>query len=202
MISLVEMSNLSPTARVILGLLRLGDRTGYDLKQTIDRSTRFFWSASYGQIDPELRRLEEAGLVRSEDDPRGGVPRRVFELTDDGERVLEEWLTADGPDAYEMRDEGLLRLFFGDLAGRDDLIALARRRREWFSEVAARFRAIEDEVGSLDDSASGAVLDYGVDLMEWNARWFAALERRLRNGDRPRPRPRGSPQPESQDPAP
>ena len=41
---------LSPTAYVILGMLRLGKRTGYDMKQLVDRSTRFFWAASYGQI--------------------------------------------------------------------------------------------------------------------------------------------------------
>ena len=75
MISLLEMSNLSPTARVILGLLALGDETGYDMKQTIDLSTRFFWGASYGQIYPELRRLEAGGLVTSREEPRGGVPR-------------------------------------------------------------------------------------------------------------------------------
>ena len=199
---LADMSNLSPTARVILGLLRFGASSGYDLKVTIDRSTRFFWSASYGQIYPELRRLEKAGLVRSQEAPRGGVPRRLFELTEEGERVVEDWLTADGPDVFEFRDEGLLRLFLGDLVDRDDLIALARRRREWFQRVAERFREIEDEVGDLDESASAAVLDYGIDLMEWNARWFAGLERRLRNGDRPRPRPRGSRPAGNPDPGP
>src|SRR5581483_12516246 len=45
MFYLVDMSStisLSPTARVILGLIRLGARTGYDIKQTIEVSTRFF----------------------------------------------------------------------------------------------------------------------------------------------------------------
>ena len=59
------MSSLSPTARVILGMLKLGVRTGYDIKKAIDFSTQFFWSASYGQIYPELKRLREAGLVRA-----------------------------------------------------------------------------------------------------------------------------------------
>ena len=57
---------LSKTSYVILGMLRLGKRTGYDIKALVDVSTRFFWAASYGQIYPELKRLEEAGLVRGE----------------------------------------------------------------------------------------------------------------------------------------
>jgi PadR family transcriptional regulator AphA len=55
---------LSPTAYVVLGMLNLGARTGYDIKGIVDRSTRFFWAASYGQIYPELNRLEHAGLVK------------------------------------------------------------------------------------------------------------------------------------------
>ena len=62
---LPDMSSLSPTARVILGLLAWQPQTGYEIKQVTDRSTRFFWGASYGQIYPELRRLEAAGLVRA-----------------------------------------------------------------------------------------------------------------------------------------
>jgi len=46
------MSSLTPTARVILGMLKLGVGTGYDIKKVIDFSTRFFWTASYGQIYP------------------------------------------------------------------------------------------------------------------------------------------------------
>ena len=73
-----DMSTLTPTARVILGMLALGARTGYDIKRAIDLSTRFFWGASYGQIYPELHRLEERGLVRATPDPRAaGSARRT-----------------------------------------------------------------------------------------------------------------------------
>jgi PadR family transcriptional regulator AphA len=180
------MSTLSPTARVILGFLRLGEETGYDIKQVTDRSTRFFWGASYGQIYPELRRLEAAGFVRSRDEPRGGVPRRVFELTDAGVRVFDDWLAADGPDRFELRDEGLLRLFFGEALDREGLLALARRRQGWYERSAAEFRAIEAHFDGLGDTPPGAVLDYGIALMEWNAAWFAALAERLTAGRGPR----------------
>jgi DNA-binding PadR family transcriptional regulator len=66
---------LSPTAYVILGMLGLGARTGYDVKGIVDQSTRFFWAASYGQIYPELSRLEELGLVTGRLAPTGGRKR-------------------------------------------------------------------------------------------------------------------------------
>lgn len=174
---LVDMSSLSPTARVILGLLAWRPRSGYEIKQVTDQSTRFFWGASYGQIYPELRRLEAAGLVESREEPRGRVPRRIFSLTTAGRTALAAWL--EEPDeSYEVRDEGLLKLFFGDLMSKEQRLELVRRRRAWYEESAAMFRRIGDELGELDES-SGSVLRYGVELMEWDAGWWRELERRL-----------------------
>ena len=56
------------------GVARERPLSGYDIKAIVDRSTRFFWAASYGQIYPELRRLEAEGLVEGEDAPNGGRP--------------------------------------------------------------------------------------------------------------------------------
>src|SRR2546430_14401550 len=78
--------DLTPTGRVILGMLRLGKRTGYEIKQIVDVSTRFFWAASYGQIYPELKRLEERGLVGSRSEPTGGRAPTRDRPTAPGER--------------------------------------------------------------------------------------------------------------------
>lgn len=174
---LPDMSNLSSTARVILGLLAWQPRTGYEIKQVTDRSTRFFWGASYGQIYPELRRLEAAGLVESREEPRGRVPRRIFSITTAGRTALEAWLE-EPVESYEVRDEGLLKLFFGDLMSAEQRLDLVRRRRVWYEESAAMFRRLGEELGELDET-SGTVLRYGVELMDWDAAWWRDLERRL-----------------------
>jgi DNA-binding PadR family transcriptional regulator len=171
------MSRLSPTARVILGLLRFNPRTGYDIKRVTDFSTRFFWSASYGQIYPELRRLERAGLVAHRDEPHGRRLRRVYELTPAGERELREWLLAES-DLYEVRDEALLRLFFGELVEPAGLLELARRRRGFFEQAGSLFRSIAEGLGPVE-GPSGEVLRYGIELMDWSAAWWRELEGRL-----------------------
>ena len=178
------MSSLSPTARVILGLLRLGPHTGYEIKQTCDRSTRFFWGASYGQIYPELRRLERAGLVTAHEEPRGGVRRRVYRITREGAAAVQGWL-AEPEEDFELRDEGLLKLFFGSGVDASQLLELVRRRRRWYADVATHFRGIGDELGELSPPTD-EVLRYGIELMEWNAEWFGRLERRLRRAARAR----------------
>ena len=174
------MSNLSPTARVILGMLRLGARTGYDIKQTIEYSTRFFWNASYGQIYPELRRLEESGLVESEPEPGSARKRTLYTLTSAGEQALLDWLTGPG-DLFDMRDEALLKLFFGDLLTPEQVLANLRRRRDSFESVLELLREIDarrvEEESELVYTAKA--LHYGIDLVQWMVGWYEQAEREL-----------------------
>ncbi|HEU0305106.1 MAG TPA: PadR family transcriptional regulator [Gaiellaceae bacterium] len=176
------MSNLTPTAKVILGLLRFGPQSGYDMRRNIEMSTRFFWGASYGQIYPELRRLEAQGLVEVEHGDEGGRRRRAYRLTPAGKRVLAEWLEADSH-LFQYRDEGLLRLFFGDFTDRETALANIRRMREWRAEAIAFFRA-EIEPLARGDVEAGYVfthraLEFGIAMLETQAAWLAGLESEL-----------------------
>jgi PadR family transcriptional regulator AphA len=180
------MSSLTPTARVILGMLKLGVATGYDIKRVIDGSTRFFWTASYGQIYPELKRLRKAGLVRGEQAPRGKVKRTVYSLTPKGEEALHDWLTDSEDVLFEIRDESLLRLFFGDLLSRDEVIANLRTQGQIFELILQRFREIEVE--AKEGLAEGRVypyvaLRYGLDFITFARDWYAETASRLEAGE-------------------
>jgi DNA-binding PadR family transcriptional regulator len=189
---------LSPTARVILGFLRFGARTGYDIKSVVEISTRFFWGASYGQIYPELKRLEHAGLVESEQSPHGARKRTLYSLTSDGERALEAWLTDRESWIFEYRDEWLLRLFFGDLLPPEDALANVRAARAFFTDAARHFRS-EIEPHARMGAKEGErfpllAYEFGLEFLEFAAGWYARVERRLSRQDRaPRARPAGTP---------
>src|SRR2546427_5974897 len=79
---------LKPPSYLMLGMLRLGARSGYAIKKATDVSTRAFWPTSLAQVYPELARLEEAGLVKRRDDPHGGRARSAYEITKEGEQAL------------------------------------------------------------------------------------------------------------------
>jgi PadR family transcriptional regulator, regulatory protein AphA len=180
------MSSLTPTARVILGMLKLGVATGYDIKKAIDTSTRFFWGASFGQIYPELRRLREAGLVKGKDDPRGRVRRTFYSLTPAGEQALHEWLTDTESFTFEMRDEGLLRLFFGDALSRGEVVANLRAQQGFLELILARFREIEVDArtgfAAEDQLYPYLSLQYGIGLITWMRDWCAQTAERLAEG--------------------
>jgi DNA-binding PadR family transcriptional regulator len=167
-------------------MLKLGVPTGYDIKRIIDDSTRFFWTASYGQIYPELKRLRKAGLVTARAEPRGKVKRTVYELTPKGEQALREWLTDRENVLFEIRDESLLRLFFADMLSTEDVLANVRMQQLLFEHVLERFRQIEVEARA--GAAEGreypyVVLRYGLDFITWARDWYAELERRLEAGE-------------------
>jgi DNA-binding PadR family transcriptional regulator len=120
------MTELSPTGRVILGMLAYGRNTGYEIKQYLDKTTRHFWAVSYGQIYPELKRLKDQGLAVGRSDPAGGRARTVFEITDAGREALKDWLRDPAEGTWELRCEAMLKLFFSDEA--DTATALAQVR--------------------------------------------------------------------------
>jgi PadR family transcriptional regulator, regulatory protein AphA len=180
------MSSLTPTARVILGMLKLGVHTGYEIKKAIDISTRFFWGASFGQIYPELRRLRDAGLIEGRDVPRGQVKRTVYSLTPAGEVALHEWLTDTESFTFEMRDEGLLRLFFGDALSRDEVVANLRASQGFLELVLSSLREIEADArtgfAAEEQLHPYLALQYGIGLITWMRDWYAKTEEQLASG--------------------
>jgi PadR family transcriptional regulator, regulatory protein AphA len=174
---------LSRTAYVILGMIQLGKRTGYEIKGLVDISTRFFWAASYGQIYPELARLEELGLVRGERDPEDARRRKSYELTDEGRRALRDWLTSGEPLHLELRHEGMLKLFFSDVLSPEEQRERLREMRAAHAQVAAQLRSIEPEVRAAreerDRQCPYRVLQLGIEYEDFLVDWCERAEREL-----------------------
>ncbi len=117
---------LSPTAYVILGMLRLGARSGYDIKRWVEVSTRFFFTISQAQIYPTLAQLEQLGLIEGRSEPTGKRQRRVYDPTPAGEAAMRDWLTNGQPLGFEVRDVAMLKLFFAGALEGDDATELVR----------------------------------------------------------------------------
>lgn len=166
---------------VVLGLLARRPLSGYDIKTIVDRSTRFFWAASYGQIYPELKRLEEEGLIRGEDASNGARSRRVYELTPAGREALVHWLLEDRTTTVELRDESLLRLFFGDVVPREQALMVLEGRKRGHEDFLEVLREIQSLPGGPDPTFVDLVLRWGIDFNEWGARWCQEQLERLQS---------------------
>ena len=173
---------LSSTAYVILGMVRHEPRSGYEIKAAVDNSTRFFWAASYGQIYPELKRLAEAGLVEGIDASRGGRKRTVYRITADGEAELKDWLRRP-PETSEMREEGLLKLFFAGVLKPAEAVETLRAMRRMRLGLVERLRALEPGKAGAgaakEDPYPLMVLRAGIEFNEWFAGWCERMESEL-----------------------
>lgn len=123
----------SRTQFIILAFLHHKSGSGYQIKKAIEASVAYFWSESYGQIYPVLKKMTLDGLVRLKDSDSLKQPRsNIYEITEKGKKILLEWLTADvikSPPRLEI----LLKLFFGGLIGPSvmkEMITLFRSRKE------------------------------------------------------------------------
>ncbi len=170
---------LSDTAYLILGALAERPRSGYDIKRVVDVAARHFWTVSYGQLYPELRRLSEAGLIEAE--PGGPRHRTVWRITPAGREALEAWVNDPTEHPVELRDGMLVRLFFSDAVGPTARLELARR-------LAARHRAKRDQLAGVCQQLAAdpsrprmhrEVLRLGVEFHDFLARWYEGLTARL-----------------------
>ena len=170
---------MNPTAVTwaVLGLLALRPMSGYDIKQSVDRSIRHFWAASYGQIYPELKRLEAARWIEGADGSHGARSRRVYTITATGRAELRDWLYG-AETRIELRDESLLRLLFADTLPREHALDLLSARRECYRGMLAYLRSLDDGTGPDPDFVD-LVYRWGLDYCEWGIEWCERHERRL-----------------------
>ncbi len=126
----------------ILGFLTHGPMSGYDIKKRVEDSIDNFWSESFGQLYPALRRLTADGLIEKTDAPsEGGRARHIYSICERGREALEAWLREPTPPP-PVRMEMLLKLYFGrhnDKAANRELIL---RYREQMASDLDRYRSI------------------------------------------------------------
>jgi DNA-binding PadR family transcriptional regulator len=171
---------LKPSSYLILGMLARGIETGYAIKRAVDRSTRFFWAASYAQVYPELAALENDGYVVSADEPHGARPRKIYRLTDRGRTVLGDWLRSERTPEFEFRDEGLLRLFFADALPPEEALELVTRLRIRAEELDRDFQHEILPLAQRDPGRFALIAAReGADYFSWRAAWFRGIENEL-----------------------
>ncbi|GAC1479762.1 MAG: hypothetical protein NVS1B16_10670 [Pseudarthrobacter sp.] len=142
MIHMVSSLNLTPTSYVVLGLVASrGPSTPYELKSLVAKGIGYFWSFPHAQLYSEPPRLADAGLL-AEDREADGRRRRRFSITPLGFKELRRWLADPTGERTEMRDPGLLKLFFAESGQPGDVMALAEGQEHLHRERLARYQQL------------------------------------------------------------
>jgi Transcriptional regulator PadR-like family/Virulence activator alpha C-term len=150
----------------LLALLAKEPAHGYELKLALEQTFgQAYPSPNIGQVYVTLKRLEQDGLVCSQDVEQTTRPnKRVYELTPAGRKVEEP---SDGP---RIRDEFFIKLILAPMAGLADRMALMNKQRRHYLGLMRRLTELQADTDPADTPArlliEGAVLHLQADL-DW-----------------------------------
>ena len=158
---------LTPTSYIVLGLLQAsGQATPYDLKRMVAAGVGNLWSLQHAQLDTEPERLTRAGYL-TEERERGGRRRKRYALTERGRRALDEWVSTPTREFTELRDPGLLKLFFGADPG-----PLAAAQLELHEEKLREYEVLRGPGPAQEQSGPRLTLEAGIGHeKEWIRFW-------------------------------
>ncbi|WP_047985714.1 PadR family transcriptional regulator [Ornithinibacillus californiensis] len=176
------------TRYAILGILTTGCRTGYQIKQLIDKSLNHFWKISYGQIYPTLKQLVEEGLATVQQTTQDGKPdTKEYFLTSKGEEELRKWLSSPLETIPVPRNEVLLKLFFSRHQHNDKTIEYLSHYQEVLNDRLYTYEEIEQTIRthSLDNEDAQYwlfTLDYGKRVTTAEIEWCYDTINKLEGG--------------------
>jgi PadR family transcriptional regulator, regulatory protein AphA len=149
---------LTPTSYIVLGLLEAadGEATPYALKQAMAVSVDCFWSVPHAQVYREPERLVGGGYVteRREDT---GRRRRFYAITDAGREALAAWRSEAPDDLPELRDAGVLKLFFGA-----DPATVAAHQVAVHERQLEQYRTLREQIAAFVPAGQLLALDVGI----------------------------------------
>ena len=213
-------TGLTTTSYAILGHLALQPWTMCDLAQQMQRNVHFYFPRVESQIYAEPKKLVAAGLATSATEMQGKRARTIYSITDDGRRVLAEWLATPVSKGPLLEFEAVLRVMLAPFGTDEDLARTLRQTRE---DIQATILTVADRIS--DEYRDGRapfqryaqyrsimhdfLLEFGQLIDDWAeraeermARWPAMTEEeRYREGveifDRHRPKRKPSLPPSS-----
>jgi DNA-binding PadR family transcriptional regulator len=151
--------------------------TSYEMKRRVAISIGHFWPFPHSQLYAEPTRLVQAGLL-AEDVETGGRRRRRYRLTDRGRDELARWLSASTVEHTEVRDMGMLKLFFASDAPATVVANLAADRFQFHQGRVDEWQRLRNEIESAASEVELATLEMGLRVERAAAEfWSETLDR-------------------------
>ena len=129
-----------------LGVLMLGDATGYEIKKSFEEGPfAHFHHSGFGSIYPALGKLHDEGLVTCQELAQQGRPaKKVYSITSSGIDALKE-AVASQPATDKIRSDTLFMFFFADFLG-------PGHRRAVYDSYLDHYRRLSEGVRGLDNT--------------------------------------------------
>jgi DNA-binding PadR family transcriptional regulator len=166
------------TGHVLMGLLAVGDRHGYDLKKEHDERFVGARPLAFGQVYATLDRLSKKGLIEAVDVERvEGPDRTVYRLTEAGRADLSAWVAEVEPPApfagNPLATKATIAFLIGD---RNDASAYLQRQRHAHLDRMREYTRLKTNPATPLTEVLAA--DYAIAHLDADLRWLdTAIDR-------------------------
>jgi DNA-binding PadR family transcriptional regulator len=166
---------------ILLGFLKYGEMSGYQLKQCMAESTSNFFDASFGSIYPALAKMEKRGAITVRGVVEGGKYKKLYSITKEGAEEFMRWLK--GPIHFsKIRPDHLVHIFFyGFLPKETALFNL----NQFILKVSEVMDNLKKQGGDVDCKADGymfSTLRFGIDYYSLIISWCEDLIKKIEGG--------------------
>lgn len=167
---------------VILGILNLSPKTGYEINDVLKNQLSFFYDGTYGMIYPTLRKLEAEGMIEKKQVIQNGKPNKnVYSITNAGKKEFEKYMASDVvPES--IKSDFLLRLYFGgDSLSNNQIIELfsheIKRKRTQLEFIQKNYQYWKEK-GMQD--LQEVTLEYGISYYENAIKFLEDKQKQLK----------------------
>lgn len=135
-----------------LGVLTMGEASGYEIKKVFEDSFSHFYVAGFGSIYPALADLTREGYVTCSDIEQAKRPaKKVYRITDGGLLAFRQALAETYP-SHRVRSDLMVLMVFAHLLGPERLEQVLDLR---LADVEAQLALIDSCVDEHDNPPPG-----------------------------------------------
>jgi len=150
--------------------------SGYDLEKLFSKSIGFFWHAQISQVYRDLKSMEKSGWVEAKEVIQTSKPnKKIFNITDQGQKALEDWLIGYNVKGdFEVRVGILVRMFFAAKRPNEETIALLATFKDKCKEALEALSHVPKELDceqSMELLYIKSTLSYGEKYYQMQLEW-------------------------------
>ena len=166
---------------LLLALVAQQPRSGYEIRKVLITTPMAHYSDSPGSVYPALKRLEDRGLVRSEEESIGKRKRQRYACTSKGKSALKSWLCKPVTRAEVMYNlqELLLRFAFMQPLSRREILAFLVELEQHLEDQVVELKQFFAGVKKAMPITGRLAMESGIESYETTLRWTRRAKKEL-----------------------
>lgn len=174
---------------IILGLLLLGSRTIYQLRERINKGLNLMYSSSMGSIQSAIKKLLKLEYITYRETVDNGKYKKIYSITNSGKQYFLKWVNSP-VEIQNAKNPELTKIYFMGFANKEKRISAIEKYISQLEEQYETLTIICEEADNIKASTKEeqdiifyqfATARYGRDFIKFNIEWYKNLLNEIRS---------------------